>query len=77
MKTDINANNEKLKRNNRLCINLNEYEINVINKYCEKYQVKNRSKFVREAVILTVLNRFEEDYPSLFEAEQAETLSTK
>jgi hypothetical protein len=31
-----------------------------------KYKVKNKSKFVRETLIKTILKQFEEDHPTLF-----------
>jgi len=38
-----------------------------IDYYCKKYKVDNRSKLMREMIITTVLKKFDEDYPSLFE----------
>ena len=64
---------EKLKRNNNVQILFNDLEMEALNKYFKKYKVSNRSKFIRETVIKSVLQKFEEDYPSLFEAEEEKT----
>jgi hypothetical protein len=45
----------------------NEREVNALNVYFMKYKVKNRSKFMREAIITAVLKRFDDDYPTLFD----------
>lgn len=58
--------NEKLKRKHKITILLNDAEMEALEKYCKKYKVDNRSKFIREAVISEVLQRFENDYPKLF-----------
>ena len=59
-----------LLRNNRISLLLNTRELKAIEAYCIKYKVKNRSKFMREAVLTEVLKKFDEDYPSLFEFEK-------
>ncbi|QKG80201.1 MULTISPECIES: hypothetical protein [Tenuifilum] len=59
-------NTEKLKRIHRKEILFNTCEIEAINQYCKKYKVKNKSKFIREAIISKVLNQFDQDYPRLF-----------
>ncbi|MCK4921223.1 MAG: hypothetical protein KAS71_09260 [Bacteroidales bacterium] len=59
-----------LLRNNKISILLNTRELRAIEAYCTKYKVRNRSKFMREAVLTEVLKKFDEDYPSLFEFEK-------
>lgn len=54
-------------RNNRVCIMLNDSEMRALNRYCDKYNVKNRSRFVREALMRKVLKQFEKDAPTLFD----------
>lgn len=58
---------ESLKRIHRKSILFNQREIQAINHYCKKYKIKNKSKFMREMIITSVLKKFDEDYPSLFE----------
>lgn len=57
---------DKQKRIHRHSVLFNTSEIEAINHYCKKYKVKNRSKLVREAVITTILKKFDSDYPTLF-----------
>jgi hypothetical protein len=57
----------KLKRKNRIVFHFNEPEMQAFERYCKKYKVSNRAKFIREAVITAVLQRFDLDYPSLFD----------
>jgi len=58
---------KKLKRIHQKSILFNKREMNAIDNYCKKYKIKNRSKFMREAIISTILKKLEDDYPSLFE----------
>jgi hypothetical protein len=68
---------EKLKRTNRTAILFNQREQEAINLYCEKYKIRNKSKFMREAILTEVLQRFDEDYPTLFEFEKPNLFYTK
>jgi len=45
---------------------LNEAEYKALQRYCTKYNIKNRSRFMRESVMRAVLTRLTEDYPTLF-----------
>ena len=67
MKKRIVEKDESLKRIHRKSILFNKREIQAIDHYCKKYKIKNRSKFMREMIITSVLKKFDEDYPSLFE----------
>lgn len=57
---------EKLRRTNRASLLFNNREQEAINHYCEKYKIRNKSKFMREAILTEILKRFDEDYPTLF-----------
>ena len=61
---------EKLRRTNRSAIRFNNREQEAINLFCEKYKIRNKSKFMREAIMTEILKRFDEDYPTLFEFEK-------
>lgn len=67
MKNRGKVKDKNLKRVFRKTIVFNKREWQAINHYCTKYKIKNKSKFMREAIILSVLKKFDEDYPSLFE----------
>lgn len=56
-----------LPRTHRVSFLLNDEEKRVIDHYVEKYGVSNVSKFMREAVVRTVLKRLDEDRPTLFD----------
>lgn len=59
-------NNEKFKRVHRKELRFNAMELNAINTYCERYNIKNKSKFLREAIISKILHQFDQDHPKLF-----------
>jgi len=54
-------------RRNRITFMLNDKEMAALGRLYAKYKVRNKSKFLREAVMNTVIRRLEEDYPSLFD----------
>jgi hypothetical protein len=58
---------DSLKRVHRKSILFNKREMQAIEHYCKKYKITNKSKFMREIIITSVLKKFDEDYPSLFE----------
>ncbi len=60
------AKDPNLKRINRQSIMFNNRELSAIDKYCRQYRVKNKSKFMREIIISSVLKKFNDDYPKLF-----------
>ena len=60
-KKDIN-----LLRVNKKSILFNNKELKAIENYCSKYRIGNRSKFMREAIITSILKKFDDDYPTLF-----------
>ncbi|MGQ1946191.1 hypothetical protein ACT3CD_03695 [Geofilum sp. OHC36d9] len=62
------------KRRHRLTIQLNDKEMEAIELYCKKYKVKNKSGFVRESVLKSVMVKFLEDYPTLFEKQELDRL---
>lgn len=54
-------------REHRVSILLNDSELRALDRYCEKYGVRNRSRFVRETLMRNVLKQFEKDSPTLFD----------
>lgn len=59
-----------LKREIPQTIRFNSRELSAINQYCEKFKVKNKAKFMREAIITEILKRFDENYPTLWDDDQ-------
>jgi hypothetical protein len=58
---------DKLRRTNRLSVMLNNREMRALGIYCSRYRVKNKSEFLREAIMKAILKRFEEEHPTLWE----------
>jgi hypothetical protein len=67
---------EQMKRMHRQSFMLNELEMKAINRYCKKYKVSNRSRFMRETIFTAILKKFEDDHPTLFEVEEKPNLFT-
>ena len=59
--------NRKLPRSERVSIQLNQKEAQVLQRYCERYGVKNRSRFIRETLMRAVLKQLDRDNPTLFD----------
>jgi len=57
----------KMNRTNKVTISLNDKEMRVLEQFYKKYKIEKRSRFLRETIMLTVLKKFDEDYPTLFE----------
>ena len=58
---------EALLRKNKQSFLFNDLEKDALEKYCRKYNITNKSKFIREVLITSILQQFDKDYPSLFE----------
>jgi hypothetical protein len=54
-------------RTHRQIFTLNDEENKALNRYITKYKVKNKSKFIRETLMMAVIRKFEEDHPTLFD----------
>lgn len=57
----------KTPRNNRITILLNEKEQRALERFCERYNVTNRSRLVRESLMRAILRKIESDEPTLFD----------
>jgi len=68
MKNNIQK-REQLKRIHKQTILLNAPEMRAIDRYCKKYKVNNKSRFLRETIFTAILKKFEEDHPTLFETD--------
>jgi hypothetical protein len=58
---------QTLKRRHTVQFLFNDLELQAFEKYCKKYRITNKSKFIRETVMTEVLEQFDKDYPSLFD----------
>ena len=56
----------QMPRKNKQVILFNDKELDVILRFCSKYKIQSRSRFFRETIISTILQKMEEDHPRLF-----------
>jgi len=49
---------------------LNSREMRALNIYCQRYRIKNKSRFLRETIMNAILKKFDNDLPSLFEVNE-------
>lgn len=59
--------NPDLKRVNKQTILFNNFELNAIENYCNRFRIKNRTRFMREIIITEILKKFNDNYPTLFD----------
>lgn len=57
----------KAPREHRVSIMLNESEQRTLDRFCDKYNVKNRSRLIRETLMRAILKQIENDQPTLFD----------
>jgi hypothetical protein len=58
---------DRLKRNNRLSLLLNNREVRALGIYCSRYRVRNKSEFLRETIMKAILKKFDDEHPTLWE----------
>jgi hypothetical protein len=56
-----------LKRSHRMSFLLNDEEFKMLNHYLAKYKIENTSRFMRETLMRSMLNRLDKDRPTLFD----------
>jgi len=66
-KNTIPASQRNSLRTNRQIFTLNDEENKALNRYITKYKVKNKSKFIRETLMIAIIRKLEEDHPTLFD----------
>jgi len=66
-KLQVVSRESSLKRNHRTAFLLNDKEKEAMESYCRKNKIKNKSKFMRETLMKTVMDHFLDDYPTLFD----------
>lgn len=54
-------------RKHRHIFTLNDLENKALNRYLSMYSVKNKSKFIRETLMVEIIRRLEKDQPTLFD----------
>lgn len=66
-KTTLPVSKRNSLRTHREIFTLNDEENKAFNRYISKYKVKNKSKFIRETLMLAIIRKMEEDHPTLFD----------
>lgn len=54
-------------RENRISILLNDQEMRALDRFCERYNITNRSRLVRETLMRAILKKIDNDQPTLFD----------
>ena len=57
----------KQPREYRISIMKKKKEQRMLDKFCEKYGVSNRSRLIRETLMRAILKQIENDQPTLFD----------
>jgi metal-responsive CopG/Arc/MetJ family transcriptional regulator len=58
---------QKQPREYRISLLLNEREQRILDRFCEKYGVSNRSRLIRETLMRAILKKLDSDQPTLFD----------
>ena len=64
---------ECTKRERRMSILLSDEEQLIVDRYLEKYKITNKSRWLRETILMFIHKNMEEDYPTLFVLSQQYT----
>ncbi len=54
------------RRQERMVCLMSEEEQQIVDRYLEKYKITNKSRWLRETILMFVYKKMEEDYPTLF-----------
>ena len=67
-KTCAKATPEEPKREQRMVCLMSEEEQRIVDRYLEKYKITNKSRWLREPILMFILKNMDEHYPTLFGA---------
>lgn len=45
---------------------MSEEEVQIVDRYLETYQIKNKARWLRETILAFIHQNMEDDYPTLF-----------
>ncbi len=54
------------KRKQRMVCLMSDDELQIVDRYLDKYKIANKSRWLRETVLMFIHKNMEEDYPTLF-----------
>lgn len=58
---------KKAPRTHKVTILLNDQEQRALDRFCERYEVANRSRLIRETLMRAILKKIDNDQPTLFD----------
>ena len=67
MKPTSDKKHNKQPREHRVSILLNDSDQRVLDQFCGQYGVANRSRLIRETLMRAILQRMDNDQPTLFD----------
>lgn len=53
-------------RRRRMVCLMSDEEVQIVERYLEQYQIKNKARWLRETVLTFIRQNMEDDYPTLF-----------
>lgn len=65
-KKSIKTSVTESKRQFRMMCSLNQNEQKIVDRYLAKYKISNKSRWVRETLLMSIYKTTAEDYPTLF-----------
>ena len=57
---------ETTKRERRMSVLMSDDEQMIVDRYLDKYKITNKSRWLRETILMFIHKNMEEDYPTLF-----------
>lgn len=54
------------KRKQRMVCLMSEEEVQIVDRYLDRYKITNKARWLRETVLTFIHQKMDEDYPTLF-----------
>ncbi|MBO4370286.1 MAG: hypothetical protein J5808_02860 [Paludibacteraceae bacterium] len=67
LKPTTDRSEQKMLRTHRVSVALNDKEWEGLQRYFKRYKISNKTRLVREVLMRHVIERMQEDTPSLFD----------
>ena len=65
-KKRVKVSSTESRRQARMTCLMSDEEQQIVERYLERYKITNKSRWLRETVLMFVYKKMEEDYPTLF-----------
>jgi len=63
----VKVSSSEPKRHNKMTCLMSEEEQQIVERYLEKYKITNKSRWLRETILMFIYKKMDEDYPTLFD----------